>query len=236
MEVAGVSDARDLAIDYGDLKADSSAPPVWSRISCRRRAPVNPAASTYDELLALGRKVALKDGTTYQKMAWWSDAVLFETKARVYVLAPRGTEYESDTYVNMWNLLAYAVSEMHEHVVEQGKPFAVVWAQCSDHRMWSFSALSFKRSLHEQFGEKLEAVHVVHPSWGIRFFSLALWPVVDERFWDRFIVHERFEFLDRDMNIKKLGLPQDVVEYDIFLDNSANMVIENAGTSGIPAW
>lgn len=40
-----------------------------------------------------------------------------------------------------------------------------------------------------------EAVHVVHPSWTVRFFRLVLWPLASDEFWDYFHSHERIELL-----------------------------------------
>ena len=48
-----------------------------------------------------------------------------------------------------------------------------------------FFLLSFSR----------EAVHVVHPSWTVRFFRLVLWPLASDEFWDYFHSHERIELL-----------------------------------------
>jgi len=202
--------------------------------ACRRRAPaqrevVVDAPRAYSALLKLGRQIASgKDEPEYSRMAWWSDASTKEAGAPVFVVAPRGPDGDLEHQVDMWKLLAYSVSQMNEHVVDQGLPYALVWVQLSDHRIWSFSALWFQRSLHAAFSSNLDAVHVVHPSWGVRWLRLALWPLVAEEMWDHFYSHERIEFLESYVNLDKLNLPGDLYEYDKFLDEYAKLQCEEA--------
>merc|ERR1711908_184659 len=128
----------------------------------------------------------------------------------------------------MWKLLAYAASEMHDHVVDQGRRYAAVWVQAGDHKIWSFSAWSFRRTLHARYFENVDTIHVVHPSWAVRFYEIALWPIVGEDFWNRFFTHERVEFLSTHMDMAKLGLPRDVEEYDAFLDEESKFISEHS--------
>merc|ERR1712050_497001 len=92
--------------------------------------------------------------------------------------------------------------------------------------LWSWSAWRFRRTLHPKYLDNLVANHVVHPSWSMRFIQLALWPLVEETFWDSFYCHERVEFLDTHLSIKKLGLPKDVFDYDRFLDREAQFMMQ----------
>merc|ERR1711920_989677 len=127
-------------------------------------------------------------------------------------------------------LLSYAVAELHDHVVEQAKKYSVVWVQANDQRMWSLSMWRFKRSMHPMFFENVHEVHVVHPSWGLRFYVLLLWPTAEESFWDRFISHERVEFLSSHLRVPKLMLPADIMEYDKDLDREPPVMMpEHAG-------
>ncbi|OLP88390.1 Lysosomal aspartic protease [Symbiodinium microadriaticum] len=67
----------------------------------------------------------------------------------------------------------------------------------------------------------LEAIHVVHPSWTTRILRLVLWPLASEEFWDYFHSHERIEFLDVALDMRKFRLPKDIMEYDKWLDQQA---------------
>lgn len=196
-------------------------------LTCRRRAAgarEGSSASTsspeYEALRKCGRSLGDDEKAAFAKMAWWSTS---QTKsgAKVFVLAPRGPDGDTECYIPMWKLLAYTASQMHEHVVKRGERFAVVWVQCSNHRVWPFTARAFKSHLHERYARCLDAVHVVHPSWTVRFLRLALWPFASDAFWDQFECHERVEFLDSFMDLKKLELPDDIYEFDKFLDRQA---------------
>merc|ERR1711933_539708 len=133
-----------------------------------------------------------------------------------------------DVYINMWDLLAFVLSIMHESVVGHHRRYAVIWAQGSDHRIWPWSAYRFKSLLPDIYAEQLEAVHVVHPSWTIRFLRLALWPIARDEFWDYFYAHERIEFLDSVLDLRKLELPPDLYQYDRYLDKQAQEASEQA--------
>merc|ERR1711924_558163 len=141
--------------------------------------------------------------------------------AKVFVVAPRGPGGDNECYIDMWNLICYCLEQMHDRVVERGEMFAVVWVQMSNHRIWPVTAMMLKRQLHERYGRFLEALHVVHPSWSVRVLRLGLWPIASEEFWDQFECHERVEFLEPGINLRKLALPQDIYEYDKFLDKQA---------------
>ena len=126
-----------------------------------------------------------------------------------------------DYYINMRELLGFALSKMHKVVAEEDERFAVVWVQESDHRVGPWFAWRFSESLHESYGKNLEAIHVVHPSWSVRFLRLFLWPLANDDFWDYFHSHERIEFLDVALDMRKFRLPKDIVEYDQWLDKQA---------------
>merc|ERR1712217_940138 len=98
----------------------------------------------------------------------------------------------------------------------------------NDHRMWPQTVRKFKASLHPYFLKQFEAMHVVHPSWGVRVLRLLLWPVAEEAFWDHFHAHERIEFLESFVDMKKFQLPSDIYEYDKWLDKQAAELSENA--------
>eukprot|EP00425_Heterocapsa_triquetra_P023501 CAMPEP_0195118602 /NCGR_PEP_ID=MMETSP0448-20130528/117438_1 /TAXON_ID=66468 /ORGANISM="Heterocapsa triquestra, Strain CCMP 448" /LENGTH=163 /DNA_ID=CAMNT_0040155877 /DNA_START=92 /DNA_END=583 /DNA_ORIENTATION=- len=119
---------------------------------------------------------------------------------------------------------------MHDYVVGENKRFALVWVQFSDHRMFSTTLRTFWKSLHQRYLRNLEALHVVHPSWAVRLLRLTLWPVAPDDFWDRWFAHERIEFLDSHMDMKKFKLPSDIYEYDKFLDKQAEKINEDAKT------
>lgn len=181
----------------------------------------------YREMTLAGRGVPQKRKEWYEKLAWWSDC---KTKqgGRIFVLVPRGPKGEHDVWIHMWELLQFATSKMHGHVVTENKPFAVVWVQFGDHRIWLPTINKFQNSLHPNYAKNLEAVHVVHPSWGVRVLRLVLWPIAPDDFWDRFHAHERVEFLETFVSLQKFTLPKDVYDYDKWLDKQALEMSEQA--------
>merc|ERR1712232_1077421 len=196
-------------------------------------------SSTYRNLLLTGRGLSDVEQILFGKMAWWSDAVSSDG-GRVFVLSPRGEDGELEGYTDMWKLSAYSLAQMHPRVVESGEKYSVVWVQAGDHRLSFWAARKVRRSLPDQYSGNLAGVHVVHPSWSYRVMELALWPFVDESFWDSFYCHERVEFLEQHMRVKELDLPADVIEYDQYLDKEAQYMSEQAAfttnyaVSGIP--
>jgi len=206
-------------------------------LTCRRRAAGvkggSSASSTsprgYEELRKHAEKLTEEQKAAFKTMAWWSE-VQTKTGAKVFVLAPRGERGDMEAYIDMWSLFAYAVSQMHENVVERQELFAVVWVQLSDHRVWPYTATVFKSQLHERYVRCLDAVHVVHPSWTVRLLRLALWPVASDEFWEQFQCHERVEFLEPFVSLKKLELPKEIYEHDKFLDTQADEMSKDAAT------
>lgn len=200
-------------------------------IRCRRRAPrdvaIASAQTPYSRLLARGQGLSQDERNLFGRMAWWSEA---ETApgVRVLVLVPRGLDGSMDGSVDMWKLLSYVVSELHERVVQRDERYSIVWVQANDHRMWSVSLWRFRRSMHAKYFENVHEVHVVHPSWAARVYALLLWPWAEESFWDRFISHERVEFLSSHLNVEKLMLPRDVADYDEYLDKESHAMSEQA--------
>eukprot|EP00421_Protoceratium_reticulatum_P067802 CAMPEP_0168425388 /NCGR_PEP_ID=MMETSP0228-20121227/35299_1 /TAXON_ID=133427 /ORGANISM="Protoceratium reticulatum, Strain CCCM 535 (=CCMP 1889)" /LENGTH=263 /DNA_ID=CAMNT_0008439381 /DNA_START=61 /DNA_END=852 /DNA_ORIENTATION=+ len=205
-------------------------------LGCGRRPPPEEAERVrlqeYRDIIVQGRKVADKRKDWYEKLAWWSDC---KTKrgARIFVVVPRGPRGEHDTWIYMWELLSFAASRMHEHVVTEDKPFAIVWVQFGDHRMWSAQTTRFRNSLHPKYAKNFEALHVVHPSWTVRVLRLLLWPVAPDEFWDRFHCHERVEFLEPFIDMRKFRLPKDVYEHDKWLDKQALEMNEQAKNRGL---
>eukprot|EP00931_Biecheleriopsis_adriatica_P000484 TRINITY_DN100517_c0_g1_i1.p1 TRINITY_DN100517_c0_g1~~TRINITY_DN100517_c0_g1_i1.p1 ORF type:complete len:283 (-),score=70.03 TRINITY_DN100517_c0_g1_i1:65-913(-) len=194
-------------------------------LTCKRRCTQEElqkrADKRYEELLALGRAVTpRKREDWYDRLLWWSE-VKTKRGARVFVLAPRGPQGETEYAINMWELIAYALTKMHDAVVLEDTPFALVWVQQNDHRVWPWSAWRLSESLHARYSKNLEAIHVVHPSWTVRVLRLLLWPLASEEFWDYFYAHERIEFLDMALDMKKFRLPKDICEYDKWLDQQA---------------
>lgn len=201
-------------------------------LTCRRRAPAaksggSHSTASYEALRKHAEQLSDEQKATFRRMAWWSSA---ETKmgGKVFVLAPRGPDGDTECSIDMWSLLAYSVSQMHDHVVERGELFAVVWAQFSDQRVWPWGSLAFKRHLHPKYSRYLDSVHVVHPSWTVRVLRLCLWPFASDEFWDLFQCHERVEFLEPDISLRKLALPKDIYDYDKFLDTQADEMSKNA--------
>eukprot|EP00928_Gymnodinium_smaydae_P025116 TRINITY_DN20112_c0_g1_i2.p1 TRINITY_DN20112_c0_g1~~TRINITY_DN20112_c0_g1_i2.p1 ORF type:complete len:294 (+),score=61.22 TRINITY_DN20112_c0_g1_i2:39-884(+) len=211
-------------------------------LGCRRRASAGAAGAlgggaqhaAYRAAVLEGRALADEQRRRFAAMAYWSAAEV-EGGARVFVLAPRGDDGDLDGGVDMWALLHYALSVMHDHVVEQRRPFALVWILAGDHRLWTCSAFRLRRTLHDAYTEKIVEFHMVHPSWAVRLIQLALWPVVSESFWDRVFCHERIEFLSSHVSIPRLQLPADIVEFDKFLDKEQQLMTEQgAMLSGGP--
>lgn len=232
--------SADVELNAPDGATEAPAGGLLAALSCRRRAPAGSAGDLpagYRDLVAVARGLSPQERVAFEGMAWWSET---ETKdgARVFVLLPRSLDGDLEgSGVDMWKLLAFSVNKAHDHVYVQDKRFAVVWVQASDHRMWSLSVLRFKNSLPQRFCKNMEAVHVVHPSWGVRLFRLAAWPFASEEFWDRFYSHERIEFLDLNVrSVAGLGIPNDAYDFDKFLDTQAEMAVEGAGMpiSSIP--
>ncbi|CAE7807560.1 unnamed protein product [Symbiodinium sp. CCMP2592] len=214
------------------LKAPEPGPSPLSRLgglarlcACRRRKSkeeeADAAQARYEQLLKIGSAVdQRKREDWYDRLAWWTD-VKTKSGARVFVLAPRGPRGETEYGINMHELLAYALSKMHRVVAEEDTRFAVVWVQLSDHRVGPWQCFRFAESLHERYAANLEAIHVVHPSWTTRILRLVLWPLASEEFWDYFHSHERIEFLDVALDMRKFRLPKDIMEYDKWLDQQA---------------
>lgn len=194
----------------------------WLRlVTCQRRASAEVRQARYEELVAKGQQVPeVKKEDWYERLAWWSE-VKTKKGSKVFVIAPRGPSGETDYYINMREFLGFALSKMHKTVIEEEQRYAVVWVQESDHRVGPWMAWRFSESLPESYAKNLEAVHVVHPSWTVRFLRLILWPLASEDFWDYFHSHERIEFLDVALDLRKFRLPKDIVEYDQWLDKQA---------------
>ncbi|CAJ1338471.1 unnamed protein product [Effrenium voratum] len=187
-------------------------------VTCQRRQV---KAQRYEQLLEVGRGVPeRKREEWYDRLAWWSE-VPTKKGAKVFVFAPRGPGGETEYPISMRELLGYALLKMDKVVVEEDSTFAVVWVQENDHRLWPVQAWRLSESLHERYGNNLEAVHVVHPSWTVRFLRLLFWPLASEEFWDYFQSHERVEFLDVALDMRRFRLPKDIVEYDKWLDKQA---------------
>eukprot|EP00933_Yihiella_yeosuensis_P055288 TRINITY_DN54010_c0_g1_i1.p1 TRINITY_DN54010_c0_g1~~TRINITY_DN54010_c0_g1_i1.p1 ORF type:complete len:296 (+),score=54.49 TRINITY_DN54010_c0_g1_i1:36-923(+) len=217
----------------GDASSLEASPSPLSRIirlfdvlRCKHRKPKeklqDEALSRYQRHLELGKSIPeRKQKEWYAKCAWWSAG---KTKQgnRVFILAPRGPEGERDYPIDMWELLGYALSKMHDVVAVENCPFAVIWVQMNDHQMWPWTMVHFMESLHGKYSRNLEAVHVVHPSWTFRILSLALWGLASDDFWDYYHSHERVEFLDTFIDMKTVKLPKDIHDYDKWLDQEAS--------------
>jgi len=202
-------------------------------VTCRRRADSQVSKKkameeSYKKLIKAARSLPEKRQDELSKMAWWSPATDRNNGTRIFVLAPRGADGDTECYIDMWTLLAYMLSQLHDHVVVKDQRYVIVWCMFSDHRVGPLSALSFRAHLQERYRKNLDAVHVVHPSWTIRVIRLALWPLADDEFWNVFESHERIEFLDSHTNLKKLALPRDIYEYDQFLDKEAEQMTQQA--------
>jgi len=209
---------------------DADVGPSRSWWGCRRRARIltaSGASTAYRDLVLAGRGLCDADRAKFEYMAWWSEAIT-SNGTRVFVLAPRGADGELEGSVDMWRLLTFAVSLMNNHVVDEDKKFAIVWIQTGDPRVQAWSAWQFRRSLHDKYFSNLEAIHVVHPSWSLRCIQLFTWLLSRSEAWECFYNHERIEFLDAHMDLKKLGLPTDVYEYDQVLDKEADLMSEQA--------
>jgi len=188
---------------------------------CKRREALEKLRpQRYKELLSTGRKVAGARKEWYEKLAFWSNACT-KTGARIFVLAPRGPKGQVDTWIYMWELLCFGVTLMHEVVVTEDRKFAIVWCMQNDHRAWSCSLMDFRDYLHPTFAKNLEAIHVIHPSWGVRITRILLWPYAEEALWERWTSHERIEFLEDYVDMQAFRLPKDLYEYDKFLDQQA---------------
>lgn len=200
-------------------------------VTCRRRADPQvkqkQLEENYRKLIKAARDLSDKRQDELSKMAWWSPAT-DKNGTRIFVLAPRGTDGDVECYIDMWTLLAYMLSQLHDHVVVKDQRYAIVWCMFSDHRVGPFAALSFRAHLQEQYRKNLDAVHVVHPSWTIRIIRLVLWPIAEDEFWNQFESHERIEFMDSHTNLKKLALPRDIYDYDKFLDTQADEMTQQA--------
>ena len=103
------------------------------RVTCQRRKP-----ERYEAMLALGRQVPeRKQEEWYDRLAWWSE-VKTKQGSKVFVLAPRGPQGETeppadlgkrkaaqDYYINMKELLGFALAKMHkEHLEARGSRVA----------------------------------------------------------------------------------------------------------------
>lgn len=194
---------------------------IWSFMSPDMKTSKPPPG--YAKLLSDGRGLTEVERAVFRKMAWWSRATT-KRGAKVFVLAPS----DSIRGMDMQRLLVYSLSIMHEHVVTEDQRFAIVWVQLSEQRVWPLSAMQLKASLHEMYTKNLEVMHVVHPSWTLRFLELALLPFAENAFWEKFQVHERLEFLEDYVDLKALELPREFYEFDRYLDREAELLQRQA--------
>jgi len=209
---------------------------LLASLGCRRRLPKEVLEKErtlrYRDLFLCGRNISEKRKSWYEKLAWWSDC---KTKhgGRIFVLAPRGPKGEHNVWIYMWELLAFAITKMHEYVVTSDHPFAVIWVQFGDTRMWPLSMTQFRDTLHAKYAKNFEALHVVHPAWSTRILRLLLWPVAPDDFWDKFHSHERIEFLESHVDLRYFRFPSDIYEHDKWLDKQALEVNEQAKARGL---
>eukprot|EP00415_Alexandrium_ostenfeldii_P004132 UN4132 len=133
----------------------------------------------------------------------------------------------------MWELLGYAVNKLHEYAVTQDNRFAIIWCHFGDTRMWVPTMQQFRNSLHPKYAKNFEALHVLHPSWSTRILRLLLWPIAPDDFWDKFHAHERIEFLEPHVDLRKFRLPSDIYEHDKWLDKQAIEMSEQAKARGL---
>lgn len=189
----------------------------------------------YQSLLDAAAKIDAKQRKWYDKLCWWSD-VTTKQGADIFVLAPRGPGGQADTRIDIWEFVAYCASKMHDRVVVDGKKFAIVWVQLNNHRFWPWGVRWLLEGVHPNYYKHVEGLHILHPSWGVRFLRLALWPIAEDAFWDRFHAHERIEFLETAIDMKVFRLPKDLYAYDENLDKQAKEMQAEAakkfGTGG----
>jgi len=224
-----------------DSKSSASVKPaaaggLLARLGCRKRPSKEvldkERLQRYRDLFLCGRGMSDKRKAWYEKLAWWSDCRTRQG-ARIFVLAPRGPKGEHDVWIYMWELLGFAINKMHEWVVSQDNRFAIVWVQFGDTRMWPLSMTEFRDSLHPKYAKNFEALHVLHPSWSTRIIRLLLWPIAPDNFWDAFHSHERIEFLESHIDLRKFRLPSDIYEHDKWLDKQALELNEQAKARGL---
>lgn len=199
-------------------------------LTCRRRSPEAEAKSReqkYRALLQRGRSISPKQKQWYDKLCWWANDATTKDGARIFVMAPRGPKGQPEYWIDTWEFVSYCLAQMDEHVAS-GKKFAVVWVQLNNHRLWPNDWRWLRGALDERYEANLEAIHVVHPSWGTRILRMFLWPIAEESYWDCFQAHERIEFLDSHIDTKKFKLPKDIYEYDKWLDTQAKEMSEKA--------
>merc|ERR1712216_914465 len=92
---------------------------LWRLLTCQmraRRPGDKKRLARYSQLVLRGRKLSEKKQAFYSKMCWWSNSKT-RVGGKIFVIAPRGPKGELDTYIDMWELFAYAVAKMHDAVV-----------------------------------------------------------------------------------------------------------------------
>mmetsp|Transcript_2814 Transcript_2814/g.4656 ORF Transcript_2814/g.4656 Transcript_2814/m.4656 type:complete len:246 (+) Transcript_2814:31-768(+) len=201
--------------------------PLW-------QSPPGGVPQSYHELVERGRCLQESQGKFLQKMAWWSEAQKSPEGSLVFIVAPR-IPRRFTKGIATWDIIAYVLFSLHKHVVEQEKPFRVLWAMGSDHRLYSWDLILLRRSLHPQYLKSMSEFHVLHPSWAVRVLRLLLWPVAEDAYWDIFHCHERIEFMDKQIDTKRLRLPQIMYDYDKYLDEAAKEASDEAAKKmGMP--
>merc|ERR1712194_565217 len=197
---------------------------------CKRRTAKQEdalAVGRYESLLAQAATLDAARRRWYEKLCWWCDVTTKEG-ADIFVIAPRGPQGQADYAIDLWDFVAYCVSKMHERVVGDGKRFAVVWVQLNNHRFWQWGLRWLLQGIDPSYHRHLEALHVVHPSWAVRFLRLCLWPIAEESLWSRFHAHERIEFLETAIDMKAFRLPKDIYTFDKYLDTQAKEMQDQA--------
>mmetsp|Transcript_59592 Transcript_59592/g.141794 ORF Transcript_59592/g.141794 Transcript_59592/m.141794 type:complete len:262 (-) Transcript_59592:51-836(-) len=222
-------------------KAISRSPPIGISRSLVLLLQRNGSSvpDVYAELLARGKELAEKRTKAIEKQVWWSDTQSKPEGSLVLIVAPRLPKRLCDGVglfgFPMWDIVAYAFFLLHEHAVVQDKPFRVLWAMGNDHRIWPWDIAVLCKVLHPALRHNMQELHVLHPSWAVRVVRVLLWPIAEEDYWNIFQCHERVEFLDRIMDLKKLRLPKGMLEYDKFLDEMAREASEEAAKKmGMP--
>mmetsp|Transcript_42182 Transcript_42182/g.98961 ORF Transcript_42182/g.98961 Transcript_42182/m.98961 type:complete len:257 (+) Transcript_42182:111-881(+) len=215
--------------------SSSSTSSLWSMLACSKRASSarrSDVDAAYQRMLEAGSEVHQEDEATFKELVWWSAAKSREG-ARVLVLAPRGPADDPDGYIDMQKLLAYAVYVAHEQVFQHGDRFIVLWAEMAQRRCTIWEIYSFYRSLPHRCKEKLEAVHLLHPGWGMHLFQLVLWPVCAEDFWEHIYFHDRIQFMRQHIDLNELDLPQEIFDYDEWLDRDDQLTYSDAAASDL---
>jgi len=125
-------------------------------------------------------------------------------------------------------IVMYAIWLMHDPVVVGNRPYSAVWV-CNNLEASQLGYFWFRRTykmVPHEYHKNMRSLAIVHPGLGVRLTLLLLSYMLKASFWEKLVYADRIEFLDEVVEPKALELPNELYEYDRFLDREAAQMAE----------